>query len=78
MSRQRSTSNVSVTGYIILLTPIELVLRENQQMQFLWKKLVVSSFVTVLALFAVSFMGIAPVGAAEHGQLVGELSLIHI
>ena len=41
-------------------------------MQFLWKKLVVSSFVTVLALFAVSFMGIAPVGAAEHGQLVGE------
>ena len=41
-------------------------------MKFLWKKLVVSSFVTVLALFAASFMGIAPVGAAEHGQLVGE------
>ena len=41
-------------------------------MKFLWKKPVVSSFVTVLALFAASFMGIAPVGAADHGQLVGE------
>ena len=41
-------------------------------MKFLWKKLVVTSFVTVLALFAVSFVGIAPVGAADHGQLVGE------
>ena len=42
-------------------------------MNFLWKKHVVSSFVTVLALFAVSFMGTAPVGAADHGgQLVGE------
>ena len=42
-------------------------------MNFLWKKHVVSSFVTVLALFAVSFMGIAPVGAADHGgQLVEE------
>ena len=41
-------------------------------MKFLWKKHVVSSFVTVLALFAASFMGIAPVGAADHGQLVGE------
>ena len=40
-------------------------------MKFLWKKHV-SSFVTVLALFAASFMGIAPVGAADHGQLVGE------
>ena len=42
-------------------------------MRFLWKKRVVSSVVTVLALFAVSFMGIAPVGAADHGGLlVGE------
>ena len=41
-------------------------------MKFLGKKGVVSSFVTVLALFAVSFMGIAPVGAADHGQLVEE------
>ena len=41
-------------------------------MKILWKKLVVSSFVTVLALFAASFMGITPVGAADHGQLVGE------
>ena len=41
-------------------------------MKFLWKKHVVSSFVAVLALFAASFMGIAPVGAADHGQLVGE------
>ena len=41
-------------------------------MKFLWKKHVVSSFVTVLALFAASFMGIAPVGAADHGQLVVE------
>ena len=41
-------------------------------MNFLCKKHVVSSFVTVLALFAISFMGIAPVGAADHGQLVGE------
>ena len=41
-------------------------------MKFLWKKLFVSSFVTVLALFTASFMGITPVGAAEHGQLVGE------
>ena len=32
----------------------------------------VSSFVTVLVLFAASFMGIAPVGAADHGQLVEE------
>ena len=55
-----------------LLTPIKLVLRENQQMKFLWKKHVVSSFVTVLVLFAASFMGIAPVGAADHGQLVEE------
>ena len=57
-------------------------------MKILWKKFVVSSFVTVLALFAASFMGITPVGAADHGQLVGEaprrnlpivlLSLIHI
>jgi len=37
-------------------------------MKFLWKKLFVSSFVTVLALFAVSLMGIAPVGAADHGS----------
>ena len=42
-------------------------------MKCLWKKHVVSSFVTVLVLFAVSFMGIAPVVAADHGgQLVGE------
>ena len=42
-------------------------------MKFLWKKYVVSSFVTVLTLFAVSFTGIAPVGAADHGgQLVVE------
>ena len=42
-------------------------------MKFFWEKLVVSSFVTVLALFAVSVTGIAPVGAADHGgQLVGE------
>ena len=42
-------------------------------MDFLWKKHVVSSSVTVLALFAVFFMGIATVGAADHGgQLVGE------
>ena len=41
-------------------------------MKFLWTKYVVSSFVTVLALFAASFIGIAPVGAADHGQLVGE------
>ena len=41
-------------------------------MKFLWKKHVVSSFVTVLALFAVSLIGIATVGAADHGQLVGE------
>ena len=41
-------------------------------MKILWKKFVVSSFVTVLALFAASFMGITPVGAADHGQLVGE------
>ena len=41
-------------------------------MKFLWKKRVVSSFVTVLALFAASFMGIAPVAAADHGQLVEE------
>ena len=42
-------------------------------MKFLWKKHVVSSFVTVLALFSVSYTGIAPVGAADHGgQLVGE------
>ena len=42
-------------------------------MNFLWKKHVVSSVVTVLALFAFSFMGIAPVGAADHGgQLVEE------
>ena len=32
----------------------------------------VSSFVTVLVLFAASFMGIVPVGAADHGQLVEE------
>ena len=37
-------------------------------MKFLAKKHVVSSFVTVLALFAASFMGMAPVGAADHGQ----------
>ena len=41
-------------------------------MKFLWKKHVVRSCVTVLALFAASFMGIAPVGAADHGQLVEE------
>ena len=42
-------------------------------MKFLWKKHIVSSFVTVLALFAVSFTGITPVGAADHGgQLVVE------
>ena len=41
-------------------------------MNFLWKKHVVSSVVTVLALFAVSLTGIAPVGAADHGQLVEE------
>ena len=41
-------------------------------MEFLLKKHVVSNFVTVLALFAASFMGIAPVGAADHGQLVVE------
>ena len=42
-------------------------------MKFLWKKHVVSSFVTVLALFSVSYTGIAPVGAADHGgQLVEE------
>ena len=42
-------------------------------MKNLWKKHVVSSFVTVLALLAASFMGSAPAGAADHGQLVGEL-----
>ena len=41
-------------------------------MKFLWKKHVVSSFVTVLALFAATFIGIAPVGAADHGELVVE------
>ena len=41
-------------------------------MKFLWKKHVVSSFVTLLVLFAASFIGIAPVGAADHGQLVEE------
>ena len=42
-------------------------------MKFFWQKHIVSSFVTVLALFAVSFTGIAPVGAADHGgQLVVE------
>ena len=41
-------------------------------MKFSWKKWFVSSFVTVLALFAASFMGIAPVGAADHGRLVEE------
>ena len=55
-----------------LLTPIKLVLRENQQMKFYGKSMSVSSFVTVLVLFAASFMGIAPVGAADHGQLVEE------
>ena len=42
-------------------------------MKFLWKKLVITSFVTVLSLFAASFMGIATVGAADHGQLVVEV-----
>ena len=41
-------------------------------MKFLWKKHVVSRFVTVLALFAASFMGTGSVGAADHGQLVEE------
>ena len=41
-------------------------------MKFLAKKHVVSSFVTVLALFAATFIGIAPVGAADHGELVVE------
>ena len=41
-------------------------------MKFLWKKHAVSSFVTVLALFAATFIGIAPVGAADHGELVVE------
>ena len=41
-------------------------------MKFLWKKHVVSGFVTVLALFAATFIGIAPVGAADHGELVVE------
>ena len=42
-------------------------------MKFFWQKFVVSSFATVLALFAVSFTGITPVGAADHGgQLVVE------
>ena len=36
------------------------------------EKPVVSSFVTVLALVAVSFTGIATVWAADHGRLVGE------
>ena len=57
---------------IFLLTPIKLVRRESQQMKFLWKKHVVSSFVTALALFAASFLGIAPAWAADHGQLVIE------
>ena len=42
-------------------------------MKFLWKKLVITSFVTVLSLFVASFMGIATVGAADHGQLVVEV-----
>ena len=41
-------------------------------MKFLSVKRVVSSFVTVLALVAVSFTGIATVWAADHGRLVGE------
>ena len=56
----------------VLLTPVELILMEKQRMKFFWKKLVYTSFVAVLALFAVSLVGIAPVGAADHGQLVGE------
>ena len=63
-------------------------------MKFYWEKHVVSSFVSVLTLFALSFISISTVGAADHGQLVGEnprsdvpvvldgdvraLSLIHI
>ena len=39
---------------------------------FFWEKHVVSSFVSVLTLFAVSFIPISTVGAADHGRLVGE------
>jgi len=41
-------------------------------MKFFWEKHVVSSFVSVLTLFALSFISISTVGAADHGQLVGE------
>ena len=41
-------------------------------MKILWEKRVVSDFVNALALLAVCFVGIANVGAADHGQLVVE------
>jgi len=41
-------------------------------MKFFWEKQVVNSFVSVLTLFAVSFVSISTVGAADHGRLVGE------
>ena len=63
--------NPLIATITTLTTP--LVLQEHQEMKFLWKKLVITSFVTVLSLFAASFMGIATVGAADHGQLVVEV-----
>ena len=74
VSVDNSCSAYTLPVVAVLLTPDKLILKENQRMRFfwLWQKLVVSSFATVLAVFAVSFSGIAPVGAADHGgQLVG-------
>ena len=52
-------------------------MRENRQMKFLGKKGFVCSFVTVLALFAAFFMGIAPVGAAALGEFVPDPNKVY-